>query len=281
MSVPVLNPSSLLQKLRLAAPLTMCIQNYVAMDLSANVLIAAGASPAMVNAAEECADFCRISASLSVNVGTALTPHWLEAMDVAVKAAASNKVPWVLDPVGMGATEHRNRCTLRLLEQRPTVVRGNASEILALAGGCQQRQEGPGRGKGVDAVDDVDEAGPSAISLAKRYGCVIAVSGPVDFITDGRRVVRISNGTPLLARITASGCALSSLCAAYLAVAKDNPLGATVAAFLHYCVAAEQATTLREVRGPGTLRVHLLDCLHSLTPETLEAAASFTVDDVS
>eukprot|EP00667_Euglena_gracilis_P022143 EG_transcript_24506 len=249
------------------------------MDLSANVLIAAGASPAMVNAVEECADFCRISAGLSINVGTALTPDWVEAMNVAAEAAAESGVPWVLDPVGMGATPHRNQCTLRLLERRPTLVRGNASEVLALAAACKLLDGGPSRGKGVDATDGVEAAGPAAIALARHYGSAVAVSGPVDLLTDGRRVVRVANGTPLLPRITASGCALSSLCAAYLAVDKADPLAAAAAAFLHYCVAAERAAALPEVRGPGTLRVHLLDCLYSLTPEALEAAASYTVTD--
>jgi len=257
--------------LREKGPLTMCVQNYVAMDFSANVLLAAGASPAMVDANEECDPFTMISSALSLNVGTALSPHWIQAMLLSADAANKYKKPWSLDPVGCGATPHRNAVCAQVMEKRPTVVRGNASEIMALASVCKLVvSEGTqsGGGKGVDSTNGSDEAIPAAIALAKHYGCIVAVSGAVDVITDGSVKVLVHNGQEMLTKITGAGCSLSALCAAYCAVSQ-LPLDGVVAAFVHFTVASDLAAAMPEVKGPGTLRTHLLDQLYLVTPELL------------
>eukprot|EP00960_Hanusia_phi_P076070 768511-Hanusia_phi.AAC.6 len=174
----------------------------------------AGASPAMVNAVEEAEDFTKISSALSVNVGTALTPHWIKAMELAASTAHRGSIPWVLDPVGCGATAHRNEQCAKLMQLRPTVVRGNASEIMALAKICQVEVDGgssAGGGKGVDSTAGSEEALPAGVALAKHFKCVIAISGAVDIITDGNTTVLIRNGQEILTKITAAGCSLSAL----------------------------------------------------------------------
>mmetsp|Transcript_20992 Transcript_20992/g.32905 ORF Transcript_20992/g.32905 Transcript_20992/m.32905 type:complete len:237 (-) Transcript_20992:253-963(-) len=236
----------------------------------------------MVNAEEEANDFTKISSALSINVGTALTPHWIRAMIFSADAANEHGKPWCLDPVGVGATPHRTKTCVELMEKKPTVVRGNASEIMALTAACKvEVPEGlkAGGGKGVDSTAGSDEAIPAAIALARAYGSVVAVSGAVDVITDGKKKVSISNGTEMLTKITAAGCSLSCLCAAYCAVC-PMALDATAAAFAHFTVAADEAMTMDEVKGPGTLRVHLLDQLHLLDPKTVNEKLRIEICDV-
>ena len=196
-------PSALLARLRETAPLVQCITNYVAMNVAANVLLAAGASPAMVHAEEEAGEFAGLAGALTINIGT-LSPAWIGGMKAAATGAAAAGRPWVLDPVAHFATALRRHSVAELLDLRPAIVRGNASEIIALAGG-------QGSGRGVDSGDPVELAEEAARRLAAARGAVVAVTGPVDFVTDGRRALRIHGGSPLMPRVTALGCSLTDV----------------------------------------------------------------------
>lgn len=247
-------PSVLFTRMRDTAPLVQCITNYVAMNVAANVLLAAGASPAMVHAEEEAGEFAALAGALTVNIGT-LSPAWIGGMKAAVRGAASSGRPWVLDPVAHFATGLRRQAVAELLELRPTIIRGNASEIIALAGGESS-------GRGADSGDPVERAEEAAGRLAASRGAVVAVTGPVDFVTDGGKAVRIHGGSPLMPKVTALGCSLTGLVGAFAAVAPDAPFDATVAALAVFAAAGEAAG--RDAEGPGSFALRFLDALHAL-----------------
>ncbi len=259
-----------LARVRQRAPLVHNITNLVAMNSMANVLLAIGASPAMVHAREEAAEFAAIADALTLNIGT-LSPHWVEAMDEAAEAARLTGKPWVLDPVAVGATAYRRTTAARLLERLPTVVRGNASEIIALEAG------GPG-GRGVDSSDPAEAAEQAATRLARRVGCVVAVTGEVDLVTDGRRLARVRGGHPLMPRVTTLGCALTGVVAAFLVGAED-PFEATVAALACYGAAGRGAG--QGARGPGSFAVAFLDALHTLEGDALDALPPLEFHDAT
>ncbi len=246
--------------LRTGTPLVQCLTNYVAMDVTANVLLAAGASPAMVHAQEEAAEFARLASAVSVNIGT-LSPPWVAGMHLAVEAAVERGIPWVLDPVAVGATPYRTRAATGLLERSPTVVRANASEVLALASSA-----GATGSRGVDSTATTDQARDAARQLARSAGCVVAMTGERDLVTDGERDVVVHGGDPRMPQVTALGCATSSLVAALCAVHEDA-LEAAVAALAVMAVAGARAGVLAQ--GPGTLRVHLVDELAGLDAQRL------------
>jgi hydroxyethylthiazole kinase len=242
-----------LGQLRSRTPLVQCLTNSVVVNFTANALLAVGAAAAMVDIPEEAGAFASVAGGLLVNLGTP-TAEQRTAMLEAVEAATAAGTPWVLDPVAAGTLPVRTPFAHRLRDLRPTIVRGNASEIIAVAG------SGSG-GRGVDATDDVEGALAAARALASNSGGVVAVSGPVDAVTDGRQVVRIANGHPLLTRVTGGGCALGAVMAAFAAIESD-PLAATVAAVTIYTVAAELAAD--RSAGPGSFAVHFLDALASI-----------------
>ena len=196
-----------LDQMRAQAPLVHNITNYVAMNIMANVLLAVGASPAMVHARQEVAEFAGLAQALTVNIGTA-DPDWVEAMALAAQVMTQAGRPWVLDPVGVGATRFRQDACARLVDLGPSIIRGNASEILALAGTAAA-------GRGADAADSVAAAQEAALALARRSGAVVAVSGPEDFVTDGQQSFHVANGHPMMPRITALGCSLNGVIAAF------------------------------------------------------------------
>lgn len=253
---------SALDGVRAHAPLVQCITNSVVVNLTANALLALDASPAMVDIPGEAGPFARVASGLLVNLGTP-TAEQRESMLEAVAAAHEAGTPWVLDPVAVGSLPVRTPLSRTLRDLRPAVVRGNASEIIAVAG------SGAG-GRGVDASDGVDAAVPSARSLANRTGGVVAVSGPVDVVTDGRDLVRISNGDALLTRITGGGCALGAVMAAFAAV-DDDRLATTVAAITVYTVAAELAA--ERASGPGSFQVAFLDALAAIDAGAVRSRA--------
>lgn len=256
-----IDPGPVLAAMRQKAPLVHCITNFVAMNVAANVLLAAGASPAMVHSVEEAAEFAALADALTVNAGTP-EPAWLDGMEAAARAALAAGRPWVLDPVAVGATAWRRTCGARLLALRPTLVRGNASEVLALAGLSAA-------GRGVDSGDSVASAEAAARRLAAAAGCVVAVTGAEDFVTDGGRALRVEGGHALMPRVTALGCSLTALCGAFLA-AEADPLHATAAALASFKAAG--TTAGRGAAGPGSFAVAFLDALHGLTPAALSAA---------
>jgi hydroxyethylthiazole kinase len=255
------NPSVLHARMRECSPLVQCITNYVAMNVAANVLLAAGASPAMVHAEEEAAEFAAIAGALTVNIGT-LSPAWIAGMKAAVKGANEAGKPWVLDPVAHFATGFRRQAVADLLDLRPTIIRGNASEVIALGGGQSS-------GQGVDSGDPVEQAEDAARRLAASQRAVVAVTGAVDFVTDGARAVRISGGSVLMPKVTALGCSLTALVGAFAAIAPDEPFDATVAALATFAAAGEIAA--RDADGPGSFAVRFLDALHALDGKALEA----------
>lgn len=250
----------LLERVRARNPLVHNITNFVAMDISANLLLAVGASPAMIHAEEEAGGFARISDAVVINIGT-LSPTWVAGMVAAVTAARDAGKPWVLDPVGVGATAYRTATVHDLLKHRPTIIRGNASEILSIAGA-------EGSGKGVDSGADSNSALGVAQHLAADLGTVIAMTGVIDYVTDGRRTIAIAGGHPLMTKVTAVGCAATALVGAFVAVESDA-VAAAAAALGVLAVAGEIAG--EGAAGPGSFRVRLLDVLAGLDAATLTA----------
>lgn len=256
-------PGTLLAALREKPPLVQCITNFVAMNIAANVMLAAGASPAMVHATEEAAEFSGLAGALTINIGT-LSAEWFVGMKLAAIAAHEKRIPWVLDPVAHFATTFRRNAVAELLALRPTIIRANASEIIALAGGASA-------GQGVDSRDPVEQAEAAAVALARQHDAVVAVTGAVDFVTDGRQSMRIAGGSPLMPKVTALGCALTCLVGAFAATAPRDPLPATVAALACFGVAGEVAALGAE--GPGSFAWRFLDALMALDPASLDAKA--------
>ncbi|MBL8589026.1 MAG: hydroxyethylthiazole kinase [Methylobacteriaceae bacterium] len=253
-----------LAALRARRPLTHVIANYVSMDVTANALLALGASPAMVHAIEEVEAFVGLADALSINVGT-LSKPWVEAMLLAAEAAQDRGLPWTLDPVGVGATRFRDETSAALLARRPTAIRGNATEIMVLAR-LAGAHAPAGRGKGVDSGNATSEAEEAARALALATGAVVAATGDVDFVTDGRVAARIVGGHALMPQVTALGCALSATAAAFLA-AEGDAFTATAAALAAFAAAGAKAGA--QARGPGSFRLALLDELAALAPGDL------------
>lgn len=251
----------LLAEVRAGHPLVHCLTNVVVAGFTANVLLAVDASPAMVENSQESGEFAATAGAVLVNLGT-LSAEREVAMRAAATGAAAGGRPWVLDPVAVGALAHRTRFAGELLAARPSVVRGNASEVMSLAGA------GPG-GRGVDSQAGSDEALGAALTLARAAGCVVAVSGAVDYVTDGADVVAVPGGSPLMTRVTGVGCALGALVAAFAAVEADVLLAASAASAV-LARAGERAAGGSP--GPGSFAVALLDELAALSEESRTVA---------
>lgn len=248
-----------LTKLRETRPLVHNITNFVVMNFTANILLAAGASPVMAHAENEVEEMVGFARALVLNIGT-LTDDWVDAMVKAGKKATGLGVPIILDPVGAGATILRTNAAKRILaETKVSVVRGNASEILALAGAQANT-------KGVDAADSVDQAAEQAIRLATELKVPVAITGPQDLITDGKRVIRVNNGHPLMSCITGTGCGATAIIGAFSGVDPD-PVSAAATALAYYGLAGQRAAV--DANGPGTFVPCFLDALYNLTPEEL------------
>ena len=233
------------------SPLVHCMTNDVVQEITANVLLAMGASPAMVIAKEEAGHFAAIASALLINVGTP-TEERLEAMHLAVKAANDHHVPWVLDPVAAGVIAWRDSVIRGLAVHRPTCIRGNASEIRALAG------IGAG-GKGVDSVDTSESALIAAVKLARDYQTIVCVTGKTDYATDGERILSASGGSAKATHVVGTGCSLSAMVAAFLAES-HHPLEAVISACAFAKLAAQHAVGVAS--GPGSFRVAYIDALH-------------------
>jgi len=260
-SYPHPAPDEALARLREHRPLVQCVTNAVVTGFTANALLALGATPAMVDLPGEAGAFAAVADGSLVNVGT---PH-AEQRDGAREVAAASRA-WVLDPVAVGALPVRTALARELLAAGPAVVRGNASEVMALAGAGQG-------GRGVDALHGTDAARHVAEELARTSGAVVAVSGEVDLVTDGTTALRVHGGSELLTRVTGGGCSLGATTAAFLGVCA--PLPAAVAAALVHKLAAERAAAT--AAGPGSFAVAFLDALASLTPDDVGAVAASRV----
>lgn len=259
-----LTPGATLRALRERRPLVHQITNYVVMNETANATLAIGGQPVMAHAREEVAEMVGYAGALVLNIGT-LSPHWVEAMAFAGRAANEAGVPVVLDPVGAGATAYRTETARRLLsELRVAVVRGNAAEVATLAG-----REAEVRG--VDSIGVADDPAELARLAARALSCVVSVTGAVDHVSDGERVIAIGNGHPLLGLVTGTGCMATAVTGCFLAVAPDRPLEAAAEALVAFGAAGEDAA--REAKGPGSFHVALYDALYLLDPATLAGRA--------
>jgi hydroxyethylthiazole kinase len=242
--------------LRAKAPLVQCLTNAVSTNFMANVLLSVGAAPAMVDNPEEAGLFAGIADAVLVNLGTP-TAAQVESMRLATAAARAAGRPWVLDPIGAGGLPWRGQIAVELLRDRPAIIRGNASEIIGLAG------LGAG-GRGVDSAIDAPAAVPAAVALL-GHATAVSASGLVDHVVGrvGERIllVRVSGGSAFLPRVTATGCVLGALAAAYAAAVPD-PFTAIVAAHVHMAVASERAEA--RASGPGSFAAAFLDALDAV-----------------
>ncbi|QCE05574.1 hydroxyethylthiazole kinase [Vigna unguiculata] len=261
----------LLSLVRAQTPLIQCITNFVSMDIVANTLLSAGASPAMLHAVEELRDFTPGVHALYVNVGT-LSPSWLPAMTTAAQICNTHRTPWVLDPVAANASAFRFEACRELLRLKPTVVRGNASEIIALS--LDSAEPNSSASKGVDSVHESTTAVEAAKLLARTSGAIVAVSGATDIVTDGNRVVGAHNGVAMMQKVTATGCSVTALIAAFVAVDKTHALDAAVSALAVFGVAAELG--MKMAKGPASLRMHLIDALYGLDEAALHSHVNIT-----
>jgi len=230
------------------------------MNNTANALLAIGASPVMAHALEEIKDIVAISSSLVLNMGT-LSEKWVESMVVAAIKANETKTPFVFDPVGVGASKFRTESAQKIMEAAtPDVIRGNASEIMALAKLTEAT-------KGVDSTIETHDAVEGAIMLAKKLNNTIVISGAIDYIITGDTICKISNGSPLMSKITGMGCTATAIVGACIAVEKDIHLAATSAMAI-MGVAGDMAK--ENSKGPGSFQMNFIDCLYQLNSESLE-----------
>jgi hydroxyethylthiazole kinase len=254
---------SLLEKLREKRPLVHNITNYVVMNFTANTLLAMGASPVMAHAVDEVEEMVSLASAFVINIGT-LSEQWIESMIKAGRKANDLGVPIILDPVGSGATTLRTKTFRKLVsELKLAVVRGNASEILSVASDAIKT-------KGVEATHDPEQALETARQVAREIESVAAITGEVDLITDGDKVIRCSNGHPLLGHVTGTGCAATTAIAAFAAVTEDS-LEATSAGLAFFGQAGELAGS--RVDSPGSFMVSLVDALYEINPEQFQAGA--------
>jgi hydroxyethylthiazole kinase len=231
------------------------------MNETANATLALGALPVMAHAGEEVEEMTRLASSLVLNIGT-LSGHWVEAMLLAGGAATTRGIPVVLDPVGVGATEYRTATARRILDLVDvTVLRGNAGEVATLIGADAEVRGVESIAVGVDAAELAREA-------ARRFGLVASVTGPVDHVSDGERVLAVANGHALLATVTGTGCMSSALTGCFLAAKPELPLEAAAEALAAFGVAAEDAAA--GAQGPGTFHARLYDALYALDPAGLD-----------
>ncbi|WP_061796534.1 hydroxyethylthiazole kinase [Serratia ficaria] len=255
-ALPGARAAACLTQFKQRPPLIHCLTNEVVQSLTANVLLALGASPAMVVEPSEAAQFSAVADALLINIGTLNAPR-AESMLAAVAAANRAGTPWALDPVAVGGLAYRTAFAKRLLDEKPAAIRGNASEIMAL-GGLQAS------GRGVDSADDSLAALPAARELARSSGAIVAVTGAVDYVTDGRREWAVAGGDALMTRVVGTGCALSAVVAAFCCLPGerlDNV--ATACRVMAHCGGLAAA-------GPGSFTPAFLDALYRLRAEELQ-----------
>ena len=255
----MIDPGATLATLRERKPLVHNITNYVVMNETANAILALGALPVMAHSREEVAEMVGLAGALVLTIGT-LEESWVDAMLLAGAAANERGVPVVLDPVGAGATAYRTEIAKRILDEvEVAVLRGNAGEIGTLVGAAAEV-------RGVESIDSGADAAGLARDAARALGVVASVTGVVDHVSNGERVVAISNGHALLASITGTGCMSSALTGCFLA-ANADPLEAAAEALVAFGVAGEDAAV--GAKGPGSFHVALYDALAALDPATL------------
>ena len=263
------------QSLKNQRPLVQCITNSVSVNFMANVLLSAGASPAMVDNPEEAAEFIRYANGLVVNLGTPTTAL-VESMQLAIREAHQLQKPWVLDPIAAGALSWRGGLAASFLEYKPTVIRGNASEIIGLAGlGANS--------KGFDSSNDAADSVQAAQSLLAHTD-VVSASGEVDHIVSKTEssagtqywLAKIKGGSYFFPLVTASGCSLGALVAAYSAV--TTPFNAVVSAHAHYAVAGKKAHLKTD--APGDFQREFINELYKVTTDDFAKYLEFSVEEL-
>jgi len=260
-----MNPSSIwttVQAIRAKGPVVHNITNYVVMNSTANALLAIGASPVMAHAEQEMAEMVGIASALVINIGT-LSEGWVRSMFKAAEAARKKGIPIVLDPVGVGATAYRTETARALIKAvSPEIIRGNASEIMALL-------DAGSKTRGVDSSAASEEAVTIGRELNRQSGSVVCISGATDYTIGPAGVIMTKNGHPLMTRVTGLGCTASALCGAFAAV-KADPFLAAAEAMAVMGIAGEIAAARSQ--GPGSLQSNFLDALYMLSAEQIEAA---------
>lgn len=253
---------------RESKPLVGSLTNAVTMDFVANAQLAIGASAAMVYLADEAECLVAAGGSFYVNMGTLLPLH-AESIVAAGRASHEAGKPWVLDPVGIGIGTLRTSILAELKRFRPTIVRANASEVIALADlwGLESVPDALSRPRGVDSTDDVSVAAASAVAIARWTGGAVAVSGRDDLVTDGSAIVTLSGGSPLMEKVTGFGCSLGGVAASYAAIA--DPFVAALAASAHYDVAGVRAE--QGASAPASFKVAFIDELYRLSADEIAA----------
>jgi len=243
--------------IRQKAPLVHNITNYVVMNTTANALLAIGASPVMAHAIEEVEQMAAIASALVINIGT-LSDPWVKAMAAAMKVAGGNEIPVIFDPVGVGATSYRTETAGQLMAvAAPDIIRGNASEIIALVVSDAST-------KGVDSTAASDGAVDIGKALHTTSGSTVCISGATDYIIGGDEVVTISNGHPLMTRVTGLGCTATALCGAFAAV---NPSGLQAAAHAMATMGIAAELAAKTANGPATFQAAFIDSLYQLQEE--------------
>lgn len=263
------------QQLKKQRPLVQCLTNTVSVNFMANVLLSAGASPAMVDNPEESAEFAQYSDGIVVNLGTP-TQALVEAMRLAIQKAEEINKPWVLDPIAAGALSWRGQLAADFLQHKPTVVRGNASEIIGLAGLGKNS-------KGFDSSNDPADAVDAAVSLLDQTQ-VVSASGEVDHIVaktvdnaqERRWLAKIKGGSSFFPLVTASGCSLGALVAAYVGV--TDPFNAVVSAHAHFAVAGKKAHLTTS--APGDFQREFINQLYLVTDEDFKTHLELTIEEL-
>lgn len=266
----------ILENVRETAPLIHNITNYVTVNDCANILLACGASPIMADDIEEAEEITSICSGLNINIGT-LNGNTIPSMFAAGKKANTLRHPVVLDPVGVGASKLRTQTAHRLVDEvKFAVIRGNISEIKALASGT-----GTTRGVDADIADTVtDETLAGVVKFAKEFArktdAVIAITGAIDIVADQRHAYCIRNGHPMMSKITGTGCQLSALIAAYVTANPEHPLESVAAAVCAMGLCGELAyARMSALDGNSSYRNYIIDAVYNLTGDALESGAKY------
>lgn len=267
-----------LENVRKQAPLVHCITNYVTMNDVANMILACGAKPIMADDAGEVEEITAASKSLVINIGT-LQQQRIPAMLAAGKCANRLGHAVLLDPVGVGASRLRMETVQRLRQEISfDVIRGNMSEIKALVGGLYLDCGVDASSADAVSAEHLAETVVFAKEAARKLGSIVAITGALDLISDGEKCYVISNGRPEMSHITGTGCMLSGMMAAYLAVGRDEPLVATAASVCAMGLAGEIAWNhLDSGEGNATYRNRLIDAVYQMEGDTLERGAKYEV----
>lgn len=254
--------SEMMLKVRETCPLVHHLTNYVTVNDCANICICCGGSPVMSDAAEDVPDMVKIASSVVLNIGT-LNPRTVESMILAGKTANGLGIPVILDPVGVGATPYRTETVERILGSvKVSVIKGNHGEISVLAGLG-------GEVRGVDSVSGGNNISEAVLNLARKTGAVVAATGPVDYVSDGKEVIALSNGSEYMSTVSGTGCMVSSVVGAYVGACGASAESVSSAISV-VNIASEVAVSEKKVFGPASFKTKLLDSLYNLKTEDVD-----------